>query len=152
MENKYIVDTNFLLSLVLSTHPNHSISRDFFLLYQESSQFIICRSVQISFLRLLTQKLDPNYKPLSNKEALIELDKIMKIPNFIFLQETENDLNNWTQFAVHKFPSPHLWMDAYLAAFAIAGGLKFVSLDKDFIRLQSRGLKLELLSKGAEVI
>jgi predicted nucleic acid-binding protein len=38
-------------------------------------------------------------------------------------------------------------MDAYLAAFAITGGLNFVSLDKDFIRLQPRGLKLELLSK-----
>jgi len=145
MENKYFVDTNFLLSLVLSTHPNHPSSRDFFLLYQETSQFIICRSVQISFLRLLTQKLDPNYKPLSNKEALIELDKIMKIPNFIFLQETENDLNNWTQFAVHKFPSPHLWMDAYLAYFSFQNNLVLLTYDKGFLQWKKEGVKVKLI-------
>jgi len=145
MENKYFVDTNFLLSLVLSTHPNHSSSRDFFLLYQETSQFIICRSVQISFLRLLTQKLDPNYKPLSNKEALIELDKIMKIPNFILLQETENDLNNWTHFAVHKFPSPHLWMDAYLAYFSFHYNLVLLTYDKGFLQWKKEGVKVKLI-------
>jgi predicted nucleic acid-binding protein len=38
-------------------------------------------------------------------------------------------------------------MDAYLAAFAIAGGLRMVSLDKDFRNFESHGLDLLLLSK-----
>lgn len=37
-------------------------------------------------------------------------------------------------------------MDAYLASFAICGGLSFVSLDKDFLRFQPRGLQLHLIA------
>ena len=36
-------------------------------------------------------------------------------------------------------------MDAYLAAFAIVGGLRLMSLDHDFIPYQSQGLELILL-------
>jgi predicted nucleic acid-binding protein len=36
-------------------------------------------------------------------------------------------------------------MDAYLAAFAIAGGLQLVTLDRDFKSFEEGGLRLELL-------
>jgi predicted nucleic acid-binding protein len=36
-------------------------------------------------------------------------------------------------------------MDAYLAAFAISGGLSFVTLDRDFKRYEAHGLRLRLL-------
>jgi hypothetical protein len=38
-------------------------------------------------------------------------------------------------------------MDAYLAAFAIAGGLRFVTLDGDFKRYEAQGLQLVLLNR-----
>lgn len=46
--------------------------------------------------------------------------------------------------------SPKVWMDAYLAAFAIRTGLPFASLDADFRRFEAAGLDLHLLtdSKG----
>jgi hypothetical protein len=44
------------------------------------------------------------------------------------------------------FLAPKLWMDAYLAAFAIAGGMRIVTLDKDFRNFESQGLNLLLLS------
>ena len=37
-------------------------------------------------------------------------------------------------------------MDAYLAAFAISGGMHLVTLDKDFRSFESMGLDLLLLS------
>lgn len=39
-----------------------------------------------------------------------------------------------------------IWMDAYLAAFAITGRLEFVTLDRDFQAYEPHGLKLRLLA------
>jgi len=39
----------------------------------------------------------------------------------------------------------NVWMDAYVAAFAIRAGLPFVTLDSDFRRFESAGLQLHLL-------
>ena len=42
--------------------------------------------------------------------------------------------------------SPKVWMDAYLAAFAIRAGLPFATLDADFRRFEAAGLDLHLLT------
>jgi predicted nucleic acid-binding protein len=47
------------------------------------------------------------------------------------------------RFADAKHASPKLWMDAYLAAFALAGGYQLVTLDKAF--KQFKGLNLRVL-------
>lgn len=39
-----------------------------------------------------------------------------------------------------------VWMDAYLAAFAIRAGLSLATLDADFHRFEAAGLQLRLLS------
>lgn len=51
---------------------------------------------------------------------------------------------HWKPFASQSVASPKLWMDAYLAAFAIAGGLELVSTDHGF--LQFAGLNVWILS------
>ena len=47
------------------------------------------------------------------------------------------------RFADSIAASPKLWMDAYLAAFAVVGGFKLVTSDKAF--KQFKGLNLQLL-------
>ena len=42
--------------------------------------------------------------------------------------------------------SPKVWMDAYLAGFAIAGGFHLLSLDRDFKSFVPHGLGLTLLN------
>ena len=49
----------------------------------------------------------------------------------------------WRRFAVRGTASPKLWMDAYLAAFALSGGFRMVTTDAAFKQLG--GLDLELL-------
>jgi predicted nucleic acid-binding protein len=41
--------------------------------------------------------------------------------------------------------APKRWMDAYLAAFAIAAGLRLTSLDQDFVQIEQEGLTFQLL-------
>ena len=54
--------------------------------------------------------------------------------------------SHWQKFAGSSKPSPKLWMDAYLAAFAIAGGYQLVTTDKAF--KQFRGLDMLVLSNA----
>ncbi|HEY5893043.1 MAG TPA: hypothetical protein VIT91_07410 [Chthoniobacterales bacterium] len=57
---------------------------------------------------------------------------------------TGND-SLWRRLASCDTASPKVWMDAYLAAFAIAGGLRMVTLDHDFKAFVEQGLDLRLL-------
>lgn len=52
----------------------------------------------------------------------------------------------WLELAAIPSASPKVWMDAYLAAFAIRAGLPFATLDTDFRRFETAGLQLHLLS------
>jgi predicted nucleic acid-binding protein len=52
----------------------------------------------------------------------------------------------WRQLAETETASPKLWMDAYLAAFAITGGLRLVTFDKDFRKFENQGLDWLLLT------
>ena len=62
--------------------------------------------------------------------------------------ETEPDgLDDiWLKLSETHTPSPKIWMDAYLAAFAISGGIRLVTLNKDFKNFEPMGLNVLLLT------
>lgn len=49
----------------------------------------------------------------------------------------------WTQFALRDTASPKMWMDAYLAGFARAGGYRLLTTDAAVKKFE--GLDLDLL-------
>lgn len=49
-------------------------------------------------------------------------------------------------FLTRDTASPKLWMDAYLAAFAIAGGLRMLTLGWHFKNFVPHGLDLNLMN------
>lgn len=51
----------------------------------------------------------------------------------------------FSQLSNIKTSSPKVWMDAYLAAFAITSGLRFVTFDRDFQKFRTQGLDLVIL-------
>lgn len=51
----------------------------------------------------------------------------------------------WLEFADHFQAAPNLWMDAYLAAFAIALDAQMVTFDRGFDSFVRHGLNLTLL-------
>ena len=59
--------------------------------------------------------------------------------------EHPDTVARWRRLASCETASPKVWMDAYLAAFAIAGGLRLVSLDRDFRSFERDGLDFVLL-------
>jgi predicted nucleic acid-binding protein len=51
----------------------------------------------------------------------------------------------WLELAATSSASPKVWMNAYLAAFAIRARLPFATLDTDFRRFEPAGLNLQFV-------
>jgi toxin-antitoxin system PIN domain toxin len=107
-----------------------------------------CRATEQSILRLLsTAAIQTTYgSPLiTNEDAIRLLNEWQSGPNVTFVEEPAGTRELWLRFADRNTASPKLWMDAYLAAFAISGDFRFVTNDKAFRQFESQGLNLQLL-------
>ncbi len=144
---KHLCDSNVFLALSVEQHIHHSLAASWFGTLTGEDTALFCRATRISFLRLLTQKIAPDFIPLTNRAAWDALDQLMADDATGFESEPHGLDRVWRQLADGNASSPKLWMDAYLAAFAITGGLRMVTLDKDFRNFEPHGLDLLLLAK-----
>ena len=141
-----LADSNIWLALALSKHAFHSAARTW-LAERGPQEALFCRSTQQSFLRLLTTRavLAPyRIPPLSNTAAWSVYDGLRGDERISWVEEPSGLEAIWKKFAEGPKASPKLWIDAYLAAFALAGGYQLVTTDKGF--KQFKGLDLVVLS------
>jgi toxin-antitoxin system PIN domain toxin len=139
-------DTSVWLALSLSGHVFHAAARDWFARQSGDGSVVFCRATQQSFLRLLTTEaiLRPYGSPAAtNKEAWTAYHAFRTDQRIAFVSVPPSIDAVWEQLAVRGSSSPKLWMDAYFAAFAIAGRYKFVTTDTAF--RQFTGLDLVIL-------
>src|SRR5436189_5496731 len=118
-----LADSNVWLALALSKHAFHPIVRAWFARQKPSQPVLFCRSTQQSFLRLLTTLavLDPyGIPPLSNKAAWSAYEGFLADERIAWVEEPHGLESHWKKLAGKAKSSPKLWMDAYLAAFAMA--------------------------------
>jgi predicted nucleic acid-binding protein len=86
--------------------------------------------------------------PLSNRQSWAAYEALLADDRIVFRSEEPAGLEaQWRRLALRETASPKLWMDAYLAAFALAGGYRMVTTDTAF--KQFGGLDLELLGRPA---
>jgi toxin-antitoxin system PIN domain toxin len=108
-----------------------------------------CRFTQQSFLRLLTTAavLAPyGIPPLSNQAAWTAYDGFLADDRITWVEEPRGLDRHWKKLNGAARPSPKLWMDGYLAAFALAGGYQLVTTDKAFKQL--KGLDVVVSARG----
>lgn len=131
-----LCDANVWLALALSKHVHHSTARRWFDSVAEEGAVLFCRATQQSLLRLLTNAsvLAPygnealtNAQAWATYEAFAEDDRVA-----LRVEEPLEIESRWKQLAARETASPKLWMDAYLAAFATAAGLRLVTTDHGF--------------------
>jgi toxin-antitoxin system PIN domain toxin len=130
-----LADSNLWLALTLSKHSFHEIARAWFENLHASETVLFCRATQQSFLRLLTTKevLAPyGNAPLSNSAAWAKYEEWLAADRIGFAPEPPGTELHWRRLGGGAASSPKLWMDAYLAAFAVAGGLQLVTTDRAF--------------------
>jgi toxin-antitoxin system PIN domain toxin len=142
-----LCDSNVWLALALLDHEHHNVAQRWLESVNEPGAVLFCRATQQSFLRLLTTAstlVRFGNPPLSNQQAWGAYDELMADDRIAFKSSEPAGLDfHWRRFAAAKTASPKLWMDAYLAAFAQAGGYQMVTIDVAF--KQFDGLDLLLL-------
>jgi toxin-antitoxin system PIN domain toxin len=140
-----LFDVNVWIALVFESHPFHSAAESALTETSDASPAIFSRSTEQSFLRLLsTPKLLTFYgvDTFTNRDALGVLRSLLTLSNIVEREEPHGTADLWHQWGGHDSASPKVWMDAYLAAFAIKGEYQMITLDRDFEVYRPRGLKL----------
>lgn len=128
--------------MVVGGHPHHAAALHWYESLKTGDTAGFCRASQKSFLRLLTRRIAPGYEPISNETAWTFYESLAADP-FIFMEPEPPGVESlWRRLSTGKSAAPKLWMDAWLAAFAIAGGCVMVTLDHDFQKFTPDGLNL----------
>jgi toxin-antitoxin system PIN domain toxin len=144
-----LADSNIWLALALSQHKFHTVVEEWLDSQSLPARVFFCRATQQSFLRLLTTQavVAPfGIPPLSNKAAWSVYEGFHCKDQISWADEPSGLESHWKKLASGITASPKLWMDAYLAAFAITGGYQFVTTDRAFT--QFKGLNLLLLPQA----
>ncbi len=145
-----LVDTSVWVAAFFDEHEFFLPAQAFLASCGGEEPALFCRASEQSWLRLVTTpSLHRLYKvpPVTNPDAVAILATWHALPHIRCLDaEPEGTRELWLELAAIPSASPKVWMDAYLAAFAIRAGLPFATLDADFRRFEAVGLDLLLLS------
>jgi toxin-antitoxin system PIN domain toxin len=144
----YLLDTNVWVAFAFASHPRHAQAGQAITQASTSRTATFCRATQQSFLRLITTPAvlrAYNARAFTTTDAVAVLHKYLALPQVAYRAEPAGLEVLWHRFASIPSASPKVWMDAYLAAFAIAANMTMVTLDKDFLSYDSEGLNLILL-------
>ena len=144
-----LFDSNVWIAVTFPMHPFHAVALMALEAATTDEPAVFSRATQTSFLRLATTpQLLRQYdaENLTNRDALAGLQILLSSPAVQEMDEPPGTATLWQQLATRDTASPKVWMDAYLAAFAIAGDLRLVTLDSDFKAFVSQGLDLVLLN------
>src|SRR5690348_5507037 len=110
-------DVNVWLALTFDSHVHHAAAKSWFdALAGEVCCF--CRMTQQGFLRLATNPKAFGAHALTLPQAWQAYDTLQGDVRVSFANEPENLEAHWRNWTQHQSFSPHVWNDAYLAAFA----------------------------------
>jgi len=135
-----LLDVNVWLALSLPDHPHHSRAHRYWF-EEAASEQAFCRVTALAFVRLCAQPRVMADAPLSVAEAWQAYRAWRDLPEVFLAHEPQGCEARLETWAVEGHFPARLWTDAYLAAFALAGGFRLVTFDRDFARFPD----LELL-------
>jgi toxin-antitoxin system PIN domain toxin len=137
-----LVDVNVLLALLYQRHVHHQSARTWFAALA-AGEAGLCRMVQLALVRLLNQPAVMGEEALPAAAAWKLIEELLEDERLELVAEPKPIDSILPALFVHRMPTGKFVMDAYLAAFAIAGPRRLTTFDKAFE--QFRGLELDLL-------
>lgn len=147
-----LLDSNIWVAAAFRQHAHYIEARAGLSACTSTSPAHFCRATQLSFLRLIsTPTVHRAYgqPAISNEEAAHFVGEFMSLAQVRYSEDPPGTTELWLRLASRQTASPKVWMDAYLAAFAIRGQLALMTLDKDFRVYVGDGLDLQLLGQPA---
>jgi toxin-antitoxin system PIN domain toxin len=128
-----LLDVNVWVALSSEDHPHHERALIYWN-HEAGERIALCRISALGFLRLTTNSAVMGGRPHTSEDAWRAYLRLRATPEVLFADEpTGCDAALATLVSSAPISSKH-WTDAYLAAFAIAGEMRFVTFDAGFAR------------------
>jgi len=138
----FLPDVSLWVGLTLDSHIHHPSAKTWW--DGTSEPILFNRMTQQGLFRIVTDRRIFPLDALNMTQAWNVYDTYLTDPRVSFAEEQIGVEFLWRRFTSTQMYSPKLWNDAYLAAFAIAGGYELVTFDQGF--KQFPGLNSTLLS------
>ena len=136
-------DINVWLALAVPDHAHHDRAAEYWH-GQAAPQLAFCRITALGLLRLLTHPVVMAGHPLAVEDAWSYYRRLRQRPDIVLADEPPGCEDWIAQHVTGGGLGPKHWTDAYIAAFAVAGGYRVVSFDQDFVKFDGLGvLRLE---------
>lgn len=123
-----LMDVGAWFALVYEAQPRHRAVREW--KHRTEYALVLCRVTQMSLLRLLTNQAAMGDDVLTRATAWTVVDRLRADTQVTWSSEPPGLEQLWRSFSARDDVSHKLWTDDYLAAFAMAGGMGFVTLDR----------------------
>lgn len=121
-----------MLPLVLAQHPHRAIAGEWWENCPDAS-VVFTLPVRMGLLRLLTNRAVMAEGVLSPEAAWQTLDALTQDSRATIAREVPAGMESlWLSLVRGREPSPNLWTDAWLAAFAEAQRNEMVTFDRGF--------------------
>lgn len=138
----FLPDVNVWLALASLRHARARVCSDW-LESVNSASLVFCRVTQMGLLRLLTNESVMGSDVLSSRSAWRAYQTISADERMSFAAEPLELEHAWKKLTSHDRPTPKVWTDAYLSAFAQAAGMQLVSLDRAVLAMAPDALVLK---------
>ena len=143
-----LADINIWVALAILEHSHHEQAVRWFDTITTPASVAFCRTTQQGLLRLLSNKvMMAGYRlpMVTNAGAWDIYESFLADDRVTFVEESADFAPIWRKLGARNMASTKMWTDAYLAAFALVGGLELVTFDRDFRFYEPLGLDLRLL-------
>lgn len=130
-----LFDSSVWVAITFSSHPAHATALSALAEKSVDRPACFCRATQQSFLRLITTPTilaAYGATAMTNSDAVRVHDELRALANVAYRVEPSDIESAWPKLAGRATASPKLWMDAYLAAFAMKADLTLVTTDTGF--------------------
>src|ERR1035438_1886727 len=137
----FLPDVNVWLALASSRHIHAQVCGT----WLDSVDFgtvAFCRVSQMGLLRLLTTEPVMGSDVLSSRDAWRAYRTMLADERIRFVPEPFTLEQEWRKLTAQDRPTPKVWTDAYLCAFAFAGGMRVVTLDRALLSIARDALVL----------
>ena len=141
-----LADVNVWLAVLVAEHPHHDAATQWWrtIVIPDRCQVAFCRLTQLGLLRLLSSERVMGPSRMDHLQAWEAVRAVVAQEHVSVRDEPPGMEQRLAGFCVRRGSSPGFWTDAYLAAFALAGGHRFATFDRGFRRFE--GLDLILLA------
>jgi hypothetical protein len=145
-----LADVNVWLATLVADHPHHEAVSLWWrtTVIPDRQHVAFCRVTQLGLLRLLSNERVMGPSRMDHMQAWDAVRAVVAQEHVGVREEPAGIEQQLADFCARRGSSPGFWTDAYLAAFAMAGGYRFASFDRGFRRFE--GLDFILLADRDE--